>query len=459
MHPLQNGSQVEVKPAAKPKVGPVGYFTEGGEGTAPSYPGADWFNAVIEEFKSVYQAAGLTFEPNKFDHLKRAISANIAEHSDPEKSPDPHSQYLNDKRLMTYGLGVGQGTVIGLPAISDVDNLDLPTKFYRLDPTTPNNPLNDYGVLIYLSRGSGRNIFQLALGHKPGEVLWRGAENGSLTSWEKGISNINLMDYGLGVGEGTGKQLPVISNVNDFTLQTKTYQLQASTTNNPLGEAGILVYISRGTGKNVYQVAIGTTSGLKKERYVKDGIASPWSTPLFEGALGVGGQSLHVDTYNDIAKSGFYYLLDALEDFEEAQGFINRYRKDSSNYIDLFISSSSETQGVSLKRVENGVSHDLLRLFDTKNCQLIRTENTQTMIYPNGTMIVVGKLPAPAGHSSYTFELAFKSPPFVMLQGLASQTTTEYQYNNQWLNTVSSTGYTFTKSNSQTLNFIAVGEI
>ncbi|WP_311567226.1 hypothetical protein [Photobacterium arenosum] len=93
MHPLQNGSQVEVKPAAKPKVGPAGYFTEGGEGTAPSYPGADWFNAVIEEFKSVYQAAGLTFEPNKFDHLKRAISANIAEHSDPEKTPDPHPQY------------------------------------------------------------------------------------------------------------------------------------------------------------------------------------------------------------------------------------------------------------------------------------------------------------------------------------------------------------------------------
>lgn len=99
MHPLQNGSQVEVKPAAKPKVGPVGYFTEGGEGTPPSYPGADWFNAVIEEFKNVYQAAGLTFEPNKFDHLKRAINKGLTEHTDKNTTPDPHPQYARKEQF------------------------------------------------------------------------------------------------------------------------------------------------------------------------------------------------------------------------------------------------------------------------------------------------------------------------------------------------------------------------
>ncbi|RTZ20412.1 SGNH/GDSL hydrolase family protein, partial [Vibrio penaeicida] len=59
MHPLQNGSQVTERPANKPVSGLPGYFTESGENNVPSYPGADWFNHVIDEFLNVLSLMGI----------------------------------------------------------------------------------------------------------------------------------------------------------------------------------------------------------------------------------------------------------------------------------------------------------------------------------------------------------------------------------------------------------------
>ncbi|WED29151.1 hypothetical protein L3V77_24805 [Vibrio sp. DW001] len=73
MHPLNNGSQVENVPAPKPRVGTAGYFSESNDSGAPSYPGQDWFNAVIREFQTALSASGVAFDPNKFDHMTKAI--------------------------------------------------------------------------------------------------------------------------------------------------------------------------------------------------------------------------------------------------------------------------------------------------------------------------------------------------------------------------------------------------
>lgn len=73
MHPLQNGSQVTERPANKPVSGLPGYFTESGENNVPSYPGADWFNHVIDEFLNVLHSQGIEFDPSKDDHLSRAF--------------------------------------------------------------------------------------------------------------------------------------------------------------------------------------------------------------------------------------------------------------------------------------------------------------------------------------------------------------------------------------------------
>lgn len=75
MHLLNNGSQVENVPAVKPRVGAAGYFAERNESGAPSYPGQDWFNAVIREFQTAATDSGITFDPDRFDHLSRFIQS------------------------------------------------------------------------------------------------------------------------------------------------------------------------------------------------------------------------------------------------------------------------------------------------------------------------------------------------------------------------------------------------
>ncbi|MCR9668509.1 hypothetical protein [Vibrio parahaemolyticus] len=80
MHPLQNGSQVTERPANKPVSGLPGYFTESGENNVPSYPGADWFNHVIDEFQNLLLSQNIQFDPTKDDHLAKALlpTVNIA---------------------------------------------------------------------------------------------------------------------------------------------------------------------------------------------------------------------------------------------------------------------------------------------------------------------------------------------------------------------------------------------
>lgn len=75
MHPLNNGSQATTKPTPKARVGTQGYFTESGENNTPSYPGADWFNAVIDEFLAMLTEMSIDFNPDKFDHWQRAMAA------------------------------------------------------------------------------------------------------------------------------------------------------------------------------------------------------------------------------------------------------------------------------------------------------------------------------------------------------------------------------------------------
>ncbi|HGS5220842.1 TPA: hypothetical protein ACMDR0_002071 [Vibrio cholerae] len=74
MHKLQNGSQVTGRPARKPRVGTRGYFSESNDQAAPSYPGQDWFNDCIDEFANAIEQANIPYDPQRLDHLARAIA-------------------------------------------------------------------------------------------------------------------------------------------------------------------------------------------------------------------------------------------------------------------------------------------------------------------------------------------------------------------------------------------------
>ncbi|MGL1163486.1 hypothetical protein ACSTKZ_07895 [Vibrio parahaemolyticus] len=73
MHPLQNGSQVNERPANKPVSGLPGYFTESGENNVPSYPGADWFNNVIDEFLTVLASLGVNYDSESTNNLSNTF--------------------------------------------------------------------------------------------------------------------------------------------------------------------------------------------------------------------------------------------------------------------------------------------------------------------------------------------------------------------------------------------------
>lgn len=80
MYALDNSSGVTVMPPVKSQQyqhDAPRWFTEGGNGIAPSYPGADWFNIVQAELLGVLSAAKITPEKNELNQLASAIKQII----------------------------------------------------------------------------------------------------------------------------------------------------------------------------------------------------------------------------------------------------------------------------------------------------------------------------------------------------------------------------------------------
>lgn len=75
MHPLHNGSQVTERPARKTTSGTMGYFSESNDNDAPSYPGADYFNDQIDEFKNALAVMGIAYDETKVDHLAKLFES------------------------------------------------------------------------------------------------------------------------------------------------------------------------------------------------------------------------------------------------------------------------------------------------------------------------------------------------------------------------------------------------
>ncbi|HEO8445153.1 TPA: hypothetical protein U2S12_001824 [Yersinia enterocolitica] len=73
MYFVDNGSAVPVMPQVKPvySVAPQ-FFTEGGNGTPPTYPGPDWFNIFQSELLNVLREAGIN--PDKANNTQLAAA-------------------------------------------------------------------------------------------------------------------------------------------------------------------------------------------------------------------------------------------------------------------------------------------------------------------------------------------------------------------------------------------------
>lgn len=72
---LNNGSQVAIRPTPTSTVGTPGYFTENNDQGAPSYPGKDWFNDLIDELLNALNAVGVTYNHSIKTNIANALLA------------------------------------------------------------------------------------------------------------------------------------------------------------------------------------------------------------------------------------------------------------------------------------------------------------------------------------------------------------------------------------------------
>lgn len=90
MYHLDNASSVPDMPAIKPVLFTERrWFTEGGDGIQPSYPGADWFNAIQAEMLNVLALANITPDKNALDQFAQAIRLFSSDYMLPPGIPLP----------------------------------------------------------------------------------------------------------------------------------------------------------------------------------------------------------------------------------------------------------------------------------------------------------------------------------------------------------------------------------
>lgn len=102
MFHVDNNSAVPVMPAVKPVVSAVtSFFTEGGNGVPPTYPGPDWFNIIQSELLAVLAAAGITPDKASNVQLLAAMRALFLDTS--QNGAD-----IQDKALFLKNLQLGE---------------------------------------------------------------------------------------------------------------------------------------------------------------------------------------------------------------------------------------------------------------------------------------------------------------------------------------------------------------
>ncbi|EMX0849597.1 tail fiber protein [Pluralibacter gergoviae] len=90
MYYLDNDSSVpELPPVKKVLFTEPRYFTEGGDGISPSYPGADWFNIIQMEMMNVLKLANITPVKSRMDQFAQAIRLFSSDYMLPPGIPLP----------------------------------------------------------------------------------------------------------------------------------------------------------------------------------------------------------------------------------------------------------------------------------------------------------------------------------------------------------------------------------
>lgn len=116
MYHVDNSTGVPVMPKPSPVTSKtVLFFTEGGNGVPPTYPGPDWFNAIQSELLNILRAAGL--DPDKMDNTQilAALKKLFLSRSNPFGDIKADGEAAIATALATLGLGEGSALPVGVP--------------------------------------------------------------------------------------------------------------------------------------------------------------------------------------------------------------------------------------------------------------------------------------------------------------------------------------------------------
>lgn len=116
MYFVDNNSAVPVMPQVKPvsSATPL-YFTEGGNGVPPTWPGPDWFNIFQTELLNILKEAGIN--PDKANHaqLLAAMKKLFLSRSNPFGDIKDDGPAAISTALANLGLGEGSALPVGVP--------------------------------------------------------------------------------------------------------------------------------------------------------------------------------------------------------------------------------------------------------------------------------------------------------------------------------------------------------
>ncbi|RLM27518.1 phage tail protein [Brenneria alni] len=147
MYHLDNDSSVVDMPQTAPVLFTERrWFTEGGDGIQPSYPGADWFNIIQAEMMNVLALANITPDKNQHDQFAQAIRFFSSDYMLPPGIPLPWpSDTLPSMMPQRFAFMVGQSFSA--------------TAYPRLAETYPDLIIPDMRALTIKGKpGSGRTV-------------------------------------------------------------------------------------------------------------------------------------------------------------------------------------------------------------------------------------------------------------------------------------------------------------
>lgn len=228
MYFVDNNSGAPVMPAVKPQYSnEVLYFTEGGNGVAPTWPGADWFNIVQTEILHVLIAAGLT--PDKADHtqLKKAMSKLFISRI------NPGTDLKEDGTALTFLENLGLADPDGAVLYPDLqmarwrDMGDVRGWGAKLNGIDDDAPAINAAALAVSLRGGGQVFIPAGIAAYGTDIIvyslchYRGEGHGATKLRQiagSGATAFTTKDFDLLKGSGNLSAAPFLFSITDLSI-------------------------------------------------------------------------------------------------------------------------------------------------------------------------------------------------------------------------------------------------